>query len=349
MIDRSRARLVPLGTHGTNRGRYPPAVQRRPLEIILALGALAAGMVVLRLAVGPGGLAWPEPEVLGLRWNRASLALVCGGSLALAGVILQALLRNPLASPDLTGVASGAGFGVLAAAYAAFAMGHALPPGMYPPAAFVGALATLGVVGLIAGRPGRSDPVAMILVGVSVGLVAASGGMLFQHMMPPDPARPAVRWLIGSLDEQLPGWVTGATGAMLAAGVAATAWLGPALDGVSLSDEEAASIGVRVRALRLGMFALAGGLTANAVVLGGPIGFVGLICPHLVRSLAGPGHRTLAIGATLAGAALLVGADVLVRVIDLPHGRLPVGVVTALVGAPVLIAMLRRGVGAWGA
>lgn len=302
------------------------------------------------MMLGADGLAWPrDPEVRGLRLHRVGLAGVCGSALAVAGVVLQAFLRNPLASPDLTGVAAGSGLGVLVAAFVAYHAGQVLSPVMFGPAALAGALATLFAVGVASRRGGRSDPVAMVLIGVSIGILAAALGLLVQQAMPPDPARPVTRWLIGSLDEQMPGWVVVTGACVVLVSTALIAWVGPTLDAASLSDEEAASVGVRVGVLRWSMFLIAGALTSVAVVLGGPIGFVGLVCPHVVRTLAGPSHRALAIGAAMAGGVMLVGADVVVRLIQFDHGRLPIGVVTALIGAPVLIAMIRKGVGAWGA
>lgn len=317
--------------------------------ILTTLVIALVGAACLRLLMGSGGLGWPaDSDVLGLRWHRVALASVCGGGLAVAGVLLQTFLRNPLASPDLTGVASGAGLGVLLAAFVAFKAGQTLSPLLFGPAAFLGAIAALGLVGLLARRGGRSDPVAMILIGVSIGIVATSAGMVIQHLMPPDPARPAIRWMIGSLDEQTPGWIVAVAAAIVGVATLIAFRFGPSLDAASMSDEEASSVGVRVRSLRIWMFVLAGLLTSVAVVLGGPIGFVGLVCPHLVRSAIGPAHRTLVVGALLAGALMLVGSDIVVRCISFEYGRLPVGVVTALVGAPILVVMLRRGVGAWG-
>ncbi len=309
---------------------------------------LVTGAVVLRISLGSGGLSWPEAEIRGLRLHRIALAMVCGSALAVAGVVLQAFLRNPLASPDLTGVAAGSGLGLLIAAYVAYRMGEVLAPALFGPAAMTGALLTLALVGLASRRGGRSDPVAMVLIGVSVGILASALGMLVQQMMPPDPSRSVTRWLIGSLDEHASVRLVVASGAIVASAIGLVVMVGPSIDAAALCDEEAASVGVRIGPLRWLMFVLAGVLTAVAVVLGGPIGFVGLVCPHLVRSFAGPSHRGLVVGAAIAGALMLVSADVVVRLVDLGHGRLPIGVVTAIVGAPVLIAMLRRGVGAWG-
>lgn len=322
--------------------------RRAPFTILILLLALG-GAAALRLALGTHGLSWTaDAEVRALRLHRIALACTCGSALAVAGVVLQTLLRNPLASPDLTGVASGSGLGVLLAAFIAHRAGQTLSPTLFGPAALAGALVTLSIVALAARRSGRSDPVAMVLIGVSIGILAAALGMLLQHLMPPDPARPATRWLIGSLDEQTPTRVVIVAATLVILSTGAITAIGPSLDAASLSDEEAASVGVRIGTLRAFMFVLAGVLTSIAVVLGGPIGFVGLVCPHVVRSLAGPSHRPLAISTALAGALMLVLADIAVRCIDLDYGRLPIGVVTAVVGAPILIIMLRRGVGAWG-
>lgn len=183
----------------------------------------------------------------------------------------------------------------------------------------------------------------MVLIGVAVGIVASAMGLLIQHLMPPDPARPALRWLIGALDENASVWVVGSVAVAVLAGVAGGVLAAPAMDAMALSGEEAESVGVGVQAARIWLFLAGGVLTAGAVVLGGPIGFVGLICPHVVRSLAGPGHRVLTVGSALAGASLLIGADVIVRLLPTTHGVLPIGVVTAMIGGPALIVMLRRG------
>src|SRR5262249_33567891 len=140
-------------------------------------------------------------------------------------------------------------------------------------------------------------------------------------------------------------WVFGLlTLGAIALGVAS----GRAMDAAAMSDDEARSVGVPIGGLRLAMFLASGVLTASAVVLAGPIGFVGLVCPRVVRLLAGPGHRVLVVGAALAGAALIVGADTFIAAIDLARGRLPIGILTALIGGPVFIVLLRReSVTAW--
>ncbi|MFZ4574422.1 MAG: iron chelate uptake ABC transporter family permease subunit, partial [Phycisphaerales bacterium] len=191
------------------------------------------------------------------------------------------------------------------------------------------------------GRRGL-DPATVILVGVVVGILAASMTQLLQQMMPPEQGRSAASAFLGGIRENELGW-----GELLLTGVLTVgclAWaavLGPAMDASSLGDDEAMSVGVGLSKLRAMLFVIAGVLSAGAVVLAGPIGFVGLICPHFVRLASGPRHRGLVVGAALAGAALVVGADTFVRVLPLQTGRLPLSVITAIIGGPVLVHMLR--------
>ncbi|MEM1329913.1 MAG: iron ABC transporter permease [Planctomycetota bacterium] len=312
---------------------------------ILGFAVLLLAACAIRLMLGPAsaGFGWPGDDlVLELRATRVVSGLVVGGSLGLAGVLLQNLLRNPLASPDLVGVSGGAGFGVLLAAFLAYQAGGAIPASASPIAALLGASSALAVVYGAAQRGGLIDPISLILVGVIVGLICGSGATAVQSMLPPDPSRPVARWMFGALNDDT-GWpVLGVTGAVLIAGLVWATVSARTLDAAVLSEDEARAIGVRIGRLRLGLFLWSGSLTAGSVVLAGPIGFVGLVCPHLVRLLAGPRHGPLVIGSVLAGAALVVGADGLVRVIDLGSGRLPIGVLTTLLGGPVFLVLLRN-------
>jgi iron complex transport system permease protein len=208
----------------------------------------------------------------------------------------------------------------------------------------VGALAALGVVYMLGQRRGFVEPVLLVLVGVMVSVICGAGTMLLSSLMR-DGGFAAIRWSMGSISDDVPRGVLLLVGGVTLAAVGLGMWLGRAMDVASLSEEEARSMGVPIERLRLLLFVASGVLTAGAVLVAGPIGFVGLVCPHAVRLLAGPGHRVLVIGAALAGAALVIGADVAVRAVDLGAGRLPIGVFTALVGGPVFIGMLRRGAG----
>ena len=311
--------------------------------MLALLGLVAIVAAALRLMVGGESLAFPADGVIWeLRGRRVLLAVVVGASLGLSGVFLQALLRNPLASPDLVGATSGASLGVmvsywlggLAGGGSVALFGEAGP-------ALVGALLALAVVGALGQRRGLMEPISLILVGVIVSLVCAAGVVLLQQQMP-DRGFIAGRWSLGVLSDDTSMLHLAGVGLLLSASLAWAIANGPTMDAGSMSDDEATSVGVRLARLRITQFILGGGLAAGSVVLAGPIGFVGLVCPHAVRLLIGPAHRTLAIGSAIAGATLVVLADALVKAIDLGGGRLPIGVLTTIIGGPVFIVMLRR-------
>ncbi len=318
----------------------------RQAAILAALTALLALVVAVHLAVGDtwGGMHWPESwEVARLRLPRLAIAAIVGGSLALAGVLLQALLRNPLASPDLLGVTSGAGLGVTVAVFAtSLATGStAASPAAQTLAALIGSGLTVGLILAWTHRRGGIDVVSLVLVGVIVGMTCSGVTLLLHHLLA-DKGFLARSWFFGSINEDLPGWLVIA--AALALGIClmtALAWA-RAIDAACLAEDEARSIGVRLGRLRLVLFAASGVLATLAVVLAGPIGFVGLIVPHAVRMVLGPHHRPLLIGATLAGAATVIAADAVVTLLPFEvGGRLPVGVVMAIVGGPVFLVLLR--------
>lgn len=312
--------------------------------ILFSLMMLLLLAVWLRLQVG-GPLPPGAEMVLELRAQRAIAGLLVGFGLAAAGVLLQCLFRNPLASPELLGMSSGAGVAVMLWQLAAFHAGLGIAQsGMANVGATValpGALGALGLTYILSQRRGMVEPVTLILTGVVVGIIAAAFISLIQQLLP-DRGVAASRLLLGAINDDVQ-W-----GGIAVAGIAtsfcvAWAWRrGHALDIASLSDDEARSLGVGLSALRIELFILAGVLTSVTFAIAGPVAFVGLVCPHLVRLLIGPAHRTLIIGAGLLGAAMVVYADCLVRTVDLGSGRLPISVLTALIGGPVLIWMLRR-------
>jgi iron complex transport system permease protein len=281
--------------------------------------------------------------VIELRLQRAFAGAVVGAAMALAGVLLQCLLRNPLASPDLMGMASGAGLGVVLASYLQYALlgtvaqlGIAFAAGP----ALAGALGALALTYLLSQRRGFVDPPTLVLIGVIVGVLAAGLTVFLQHLLP-DRGLAASRWLLGSISDDVTWLQIAVVGAVTLAALLAAVRVAPAMDAASLGDDEAASVGVNLHALRLFLFLASGALAAAAVVIAGPVAFVGLICPHLVRQASGPSHRTVVIASTLAGGALVVAADTLVKLIELPSGRLPIGVLTTLIGGPMLVWMLR--------
>ena len=324
---------------------YAAAVARKPVAALLVLLVLLGAAVAARLLVG-GPIEWGSPrssQILELRTHHVTLGAVVGASLGIAGVMLQSLLRNPLAAPELLGLASGAALAVTIVGYVGAVSGvaAAAAPGQTGAAALAGSMGALALVYALSQRRGFVDPVSLVLVGVIVSVICGAATMFFARLMP-DQGFQTARWTIGSLDEDA-GWgkvaVVGA--AASGAGVIGFA-LGRAMDAAALSEDEARATGVALGGLRLTLFIASGVLTAGAVVLAGPLGFVGLVCPHVVRLMAGPGHRVLVVGAAMAGATLVIAADAAVKALDFDHGRMPIGIFTALVGGPVFIALLRR-------
>ena len=284
-------------------------------------------------------------EIFQFRLERAAAGMVVGIGLATAGVLLQCLFRNPLASPELLGMSSGAGVAVmlwqLGAYHAGLGIAQTGMANIGAGIALPGAVGALALTYVLSQRRGLVEPVTLILTGVVVGIIAAAMISLVQQLLP-DRGVAASRLLLGSIndDAQWGGIAIAGSITLLCAG---WAWMrGAALDVASLSDDEARSLGVGLASLRIELFVLAGVLTSVTFAIAGPVAFVGLVCPHLVRLLIGPAHRSLIIGAALLGGAMVVFADSLVRAIDLGSGRLPISVLTALIGGPVLIWMLRR-------
>ncbi|HEY0187370.1 MAG TPA: iron chelate uptake ABC transporter family permease subunit [Cellulomonas sp.] len=338
-------------TAGAAPGRAAAtATDRRVVALLLVIVLLVVALG-LSLAVGARpvslGTVWgaltgqdvPDADraaVIGLRLPRTVLALLVGAALAVAGGLMQALTRNPLADPGILGVSSGAAFAV---AMAVVLLGITRPAG-YVWFAFAGALAATTAVYLV-GLAGRSTagPAQLLLAGVALSAVLTG---VVAALRLTDQQRFAVllNWESGSFESR--GWDVIVpvlpfvlVGLALAAGVA-----GP-LNTLSLGEDLATALGASVRWTRLvaivAITLLAGGATAMA----GPITLVGLMVPHAVRLLVGPDQRWILGLSALAGPVLVLLADVAARVLLWP-GELPVGVVTAFVGAPVLIALVRR-------
>jgi len=337
-------------------------VTPRTTITLIALATLAIAAVVLRLLIGlPDDL--PDEiraQALSLRWMRVGAGASVGVCLAVAGVLMQSLMRNPLASPDLMGMSSGAGLAVMLARAGAASLpataGQWIGGGAWETIpALVGALGTLTLVWTLSQRRGLVDPVSLVLIGVVVGILCGAGIGLVQHLSPTTPGGVSVRMLIGTLSDETTKPELLAAGIFALLGVAVGMKAGPAMDAGALEPDEAASVGVRVGRLRVVLLLTSGILTAVAVVLAGPLGFVGLICPHIVRLLA-PGaggtgwwgvHRLRVVGAAFAGIALVVGGDCLVSAIKLTDssiGRVPLGIVMAFIGAPVFVLLLRGGI-----
>ena len=325
--------------------------RRRHLVGLAVLALLAVAASVLRILIdrsleGDVTLALPRPEYAWIRWTALAVGASVGAGLATSGVLLQALLRNPLASPFILGISAGAGLGVMVALYADHVLDlRVIGPGTEMLPAFAGALAVLGTVYMLAQRRGWLDPVSLVLVGVIVAAICGALIMFLQHLVPAGLHGEITRWMMGRIPESVPGPTLAVAGGLSVAGVVIATIMGRAMDAATLGDDEARSVGLALGRLRLWMFALAGALTAGAVALCGPIAFVGLIAPHATRLVLGPRHGRLVLGSALVGVALVVGADVSRQAIDLGGGRMPIGVFTALIGGPALIWLLRSGRG----
>jgi iron complex transport system permease protein len=264
------------------------------------------------------------------RWALA----IAGGGVALAGVAFQALLRNPLADPYVLGVSGGASLGgvlALVAGAAAFAL---------PLAAFAGALGALWGLARLATRAGRLDVLTLLLTGAVFNATTAAAIVLLQTVASRAELHALVFYLLGRVPP-LSGAALALLGAASLAGAALLFARGRALNALALGEEGALQVGVEVDALQREIFVAGALLTALAVSWAGLIGFVGLVVPHVVRRLGGADHRLLAPLAALAGAAFLVAADLVARVALAPR-ELPVGAVTALVGGPFFLFVLRR-------
>jgi iron complex transport system permease protein len=270
--------------------------------------------------------------LLGLRLPRALAAYGTGASLALAGAMMQVLLRNPLADPYILGTSGGA---AVAALSVMLAGGSVL---LVDISAFAGALGSTFLVFVIARRGGNLAPGRLLLTGV---VIAAGWGAVISLMLATSPEanlRGLLFWLMGDFSfagNPLPGL------AVAAAALAVGLMLARSLNVLSTGDQQATLLGLSVKPVRAGIFILSALLTAVAVTTAGTVGFIGLVVPHLIRLLSGMDHRSLLPGAALAGGALLVVADTVARTIVAPL-QLPVGAITAVIGVPLFLFLLSR-------
>lgn len=306
----------------------------------VVLVTLCIALLAVAVALGPAGV-WPREDVApaivrDLRLPRALLAFAVGGSLAVCGAVLQALVRNPLADPYLLGLSGGAGLG----AVAAIAMGLG---GVWtlPAAATVGALLAIATVyrlAVVAG--GLLDTRVLLLAGVVVGAFAAAIVGAILALSPAAELRHALLWLLGGFDAA--SWRSLTVFAAYAVAPLIVLYRASRpLDLLSLGEEPARFLGAEVEPLKRGLYFAASLLTAAAVAVSGIIGFVGLVIPHAIRIVWGHTHVALLPAAFLLGGALLVAADTVARTAFAPLS-LPVGVVTAVVGVPVFAVLLRR-------
>ena len=319
--------------------------RRRAILILAALCLLAVGSFMLALTVGSFKVAYADvfaallgreggggDVVLQLRLPRAIAGFACGGLLALAGALMQVLLRNPLADPYVLGISGGAGVGAM------FAILIGLPVLGIDGLAFAGALGAMFIVFGLAHGDGSWTQTRLLLTGV---IVAAGCGALVALMLAiaeEHKLRGMLFWLMGDLGQSSQWWPP------LAALVVALTLAMPfarELNLLSRGMMQAQALGVAVDRLRYAIYLLASLATAASVTTAGSIGFVGLVVPHLVRLATGNDQRLLLPASVLAGGSLLVLADTLARTLIAPQ-QLPVGVLTALIGVPVFLFLLSR-------
>jgi iron complex transport system permease protein len=302
----------------------------------LALGPVSLGAHELWRVVSGGGDDVSRAIVLDVRAPRVALALLVGASLGMSGGVLQGALRNALAEPYLLGVSGGAAVG----AVIAVAVGLN-DPTVLSLAAFGGALVAVFLVMGIARATGmRADPRVLLMAGVVVGAFANAAIMVLLATVPAEAAKGALWWMMGSvgsarwMDVARLGLVLAIVGPLL------LQWARD-LDALSLGHDAAAALGVSPEVASRRLYLAASLLTAATVAAAGLVGFVGLLVPHVARALVGTRHRAVLAVSALVGGALVVGADLAARTARAP-AELPLGAVTAVIGVPFFLVLLRR-------
>lgn len=344
----------PLGSATENRRRTRWVLALGGVTLLIAIAAVGSGAI----GISPGTsvrilahqvLGWPaqatwsptEQTILwGVRLPRVVLGLAVGAGLAVCGAALQAMVRNVLADPYLLGINSGASCG--AAAAILFGVGAGLGPYALTGSAFLGALGAALLVLVVASSSGMVTSIRLVLAGVAVGyaLSAATSFLIFASGSA-EGSRSVMFWLLGSLG--LARWgveLALVVGIVLVTILVLTAWSAQ-LDALAVGDDTARSLGISPEGLRVRLIVVVSLCVGVAVAAAGSIGFVGLVVPHLARRLVGATHRWVIPVSALLGGGLLVLADLVARTVMSPQ-ELPIGIITALVGAPFLLFLLRR-------
>ncbi|UFS95098.1 FecCD family ABC transporter permease [Nocardia huaxiensis] len=301
----------------------------------LALGARSVPVGTVVQALLGNGQGRDALVVTGMRLPRTIVGLAVGAALGLAGAVVQGVTRNPLASPTTLGINAGAGLAVVTAIYA-LGLTH---PAQFAGFAFAGAAGAAAFTLALGRRSGDLDPVRLVLGGTMLQLVLVSwtSAIMLLSERTLDEAR---FWLAGSIAERDLGTLMPLLPTMITGAVVALA-IGPALNALALGDEAATALGLPVARIRLAGMAAVVLLAGSAVAVAGPISFIGLAAPHLVRLVIGGDHRLLLPGCLIAGPLLLLSADIIGRLIARPS-EVEVGIVTALLGAILLAVLARR-------
>jgi iron complex transport system permease protein len=328
--------------------------------VILALSGLVLAAALASLATGPAGVSlWQalarlaagdvlelrdRAVLLDIRLPRLVLGLLVGAALAVGGAVMQGLVRNPLADPGLVGVGAGAGLG----AALAIVLGGLLPAGVQavaglhavPLAAFAGGWAVTVLLYRVSTRAGQTSVATMLLAGIALGALAGALTGVLIYAADDRQLRDLTFWGLGSLAGA--SWTKVMTAApVIIVALVGAPFLARALNGFALGEATAAHLGVPVQRAKSLAVLIVAAATGAAVAVSGGIGFIGIVVPHLLRLAIGPDHRFLLPAAALMGAALLVLSDILARLVIAP-AELPIGIVTAVLGAPVFLWILLR-------
>ena len=272
-----------------------------------------------------------------VRLPRVILAAIVGAALACAGVIFQALLRNPLADPYILGISSGAGLGTIIAVISGFSwtLWGRSPVAVF---AFIGAMATVWLVWMIGRLTGKNHVTGLLLAGVVISAFFSAMIMFLTSISRSKQVYATIFWLMGNIAEEdyLVLWVS--SGCVLT-GIISLFYISPQLNVISFGEGDARTMGINIGRIQIIAFAIAAAITAVAVSLSGLIGFIGLIVPHAIRLVFGPDHRQLLPLSAIFGAIFLVIADTVARIVVAP-AQLPVGVETAMIGGPFFLVLL---------
>lgn len=330
-------------------------------RLVMTCLALLLGLAcVLSLTTGAAGVSlwavlgdWTSGQqvaprdriiLMDIRLPRTVMGALVGAALAVSGAVMQGLFRNPLADPGLVGVSAGAGLGAIVAIVLGgmlpAAVGAALGYYLVPVAAFVGSWLSTMILYRVSTRKGRTSVAVMLLAGIALAALTGALSGLLIYVADDAQLRTLTFWSMGSISGA--SWSkVAAAGPLIVLALAAAPMLARGLNGLALGEAAAAHIGVPVQRVKSMAIVLVACATGAAVAVSGGIGFIGIVVPHLLRLLAGPDHRYLVINSALLGAALLLVADVISRMVIAP-AELPIGIVTAVIGGPFFLWILLR-------
>jgi iron complex transport system permease protein len=334
-------------------GRATARLSRRRLALIVIASAVACaviGVVAPMIGVAPDRSGWHldligpsaldptslDHGILMVRLPRVLAAMLTGAALAGAGCALQALLRNPLAEPFTLGISSGASLGAVLAIR--FGLERVLGEGGVGFGALAGAVATLLAIWRLAQVGRQLPPVTLILAGVAISMFCGAATVLVQYTSDFADVEHMLGWMIGGLEAVPIRWV-GLAAPPILGGLAVLVLYGKEMNALAAGSDAAASVGVAVARTQLVLFGVSSLLVGSAIAVVGPIGFIGLVVPHALRSLIGADHRALVVTSAFGGAIVLAICDTLARTI-IPGNHLPTGAVTPVLGVPFFFAIL---------